>query len=284
MATFYNQATLSYTGGSISSNVTVGEINESLSVTKTAVVSEYSRNSDITYAVNIVNSGNTDFHGLSISDNLGAYAFGDTTLYPLDYVDGSVRYFINGILQDQPDVVPGPPLVISDISIPAGGNTTILYTTRTNNFAQLDIGSIIENTVTVCGCGIECLTADETISVSNSLDLRILKTLSPTTINRGGRLTYTFVIQNYGNTGSDTNENIILTDTFLPVLADLEVSYNGVLLILNEDYNYNTSTGLFNTVEGKITVPAASYEQNETTGEWTAIPGTATLVVTGTIN
>ena len=41
MATFFNQATLSYSGGVVNSNITSGEIVEVLSVTKTAVGGEY---------------------------------------------------------------------------------------------------------------------------------------------------------------------------------------------------------------------------------------------------
>ncbi len=98
MATFYNQATLTYNGGSVISNVTSGEIVEVLSVTKTPVVSEYTADGDVTYAVSIVNTGITEFSGLTITDDLGQYIFGTLTLTPLDYVENSVKYYINGTL------------------------------------------------------------------------------------------------------------------------------------------------------------------------------------------
>ena len=41
MATFTNQATLSYQGGQTSSNITTGQLLESLAVTKTAVNGTY---------------------------------------------------------------------------------------------------------------------------------------------------------------------------------------------------------------------------------------------------
>ena len=66
MATFFNQATLSYSGGTVNSNVTTGEILEVLSATKTAVVDEYSQGSDVTYVVNIINSGTVPFTGISV--------------------------------------------------------------------------------------------------------------------------------------------------------------------------------------------------------------------------
>ena len=100
MATFTNQATLRYNGNIINSNITTGELLEVLSATKTAVTNTYSQDSDITYVINIVNSGNVAYTGISISDNLGAYVFGIGNVVPLDYVAGSTKYYINGVLQD----------------------------------------------------------------------------------------------------------------------------------------------------------------------------------------
>ena len=48
MATFTNQATLTYTGGSASSNVTTGELLEVLTAAKTAVVPTYRTGRPIT--------------------------------------------------------------------------------------------------------------------------------------------------------------------------------------------------------------------------------------------
>ena len=39
----------------------------------------------------------------------------------------------------------------------------------------------------------------------------------------------------------------------------------------------------FCDVGGQITVPAATFTQDATTGEWTVTPGAGTLTVTGTI-
>ena len=72
MATFSNRATLSYSGGTVNSNIASGEIIEVLSASKTAVVDVYSQGSEITYAINIVNSGTSAFTGLTLTDNLGA--------------------------------------------------------------------------------------------------------------------------------------------------------------------------------------------------------------------
>jgi hypothetical protein len=55
MASFTNQAILSYSGGRVASNVVTGQLVSPLTVTKTAVVDSYSANDSVTYVVSIVN-------------------------------------------------------------------------------------------------------------------------------------------------------------------------------------------------------------------------------------
>ena len=57
MATFTNQATLSYNGGSTNSNIITGEIVDVLTASKTAVVDTYRTPDNITYVVSLVNTG-----------------------------------------------------------------------------------------------------------------------------------------------------------------------------------------------------------------------------------
>ena len=80
MAIFTNQAQLRYGNAVANSNVAVGEILEVLAATKTAVRKTYGQNDRVTYVVSIVNSGNTAMTGLTVADDLGAYAFGTDTL------------------------------------------------------------------------------------------------------------------------------------------------------------------------------------------------------------
>ena len=281
MATFFNQATLSYSGGTVNSNITSGELVEVLSATKTAVVDEYSQGSDITYVVNIVNSGDIAFTGLNITDNLGAYEFNNETLQPLDYVEGSVKYFVNGVLQADPAVNDGPPLVISGINVPAQGVVTIIYAATVNNFAPPT--GTIENTAVISGGGITELTVTETVTAQSEPRLNITKSLSPTTVTENGQLTYTFVIQNTENREAVATDNVIITDTFNPILSDITVTYNGTPWTEGVNYTYDEATGLFRTIVGSITVPAATYNQDAETGNWIIDPGVATITVTGTV-
>ncbi len=286
MATFFNSATLSYNGNTTSSNIVTGELVEVLSATKTAVRGEYTTNGDVTYVISIVNTGNTNITGLTVEDDLGAYDFGTAgdTRVPLNYVDGSALYYINGVLQAAPAVTAGPPLTFTGVNIPAGGNATIVYEATPNEFAPLAPDSTIENTATLSGAGLtNDITADSVITASSEPNLTISKSLSPSTVAENGQLTYTFIIQNYGNTTTASTDDVVLSDTFNPVLSNLSVNYNGTAWTENTNYTYDEATGLFSSLTGEIVVPAATYTQDPTTGVWSVSPGVSTITVTGTV-
>jgi len=283
MAIFTNQATLSYNNTVTNSNIVTGEILPALSMTKTAVIDEYSPSGSVTYVLSIVNSGSTAFTGLTVTDNLGVYSFNSGTLYPLDYVAGSLLYYVNGVLQSAPMVTAGPPLRITGIQVPAGGNVTLLYVADVNQFAPPGTTGSITNTATVTGAGLNPVTASETVTAGQEASLTISKSLSPTTVTENGRLTYSFIIQNFGNTPIVATDDAVITDTFNPILSDLAVTFNGVTWTSPANYTYNPVTGVFTTVPGPITVPAATYTQDPTTGAWIINPGVSVLTVSGTV-
>ena len=284
MARFTNQAQLSYNDSVINSNVAVGEVLEVLSATKTAVMDDYVRGDDVTYVISVINSGSFAITGVSISDNLGAYVFGEQTLYPLSYVDGSVRVYINGVLQATPAVVAGPPLVFSGMTIPANSNLILIYEAEANQFAPLAVGDSIVNVATITGAGLPGpVTATETVTPEEEPDLTITKSIEPVPVTENGTLTYRFIIQNYGNTEAVATDNVALRDTFDPILSGVTVSLDGVTWTEGTEYNYDETTGVFATVPGQITVPAATYTQDPDTGVWVVTPGVTTLVVTGTV-
>lgn len=283
MATFFNQATLSYNGNVVNSNITSGEILEVLSMTKTAVSANYRAGGNVTYVISVVNSGTTPYNGLTLTDNLGAYLFGTETLTPLTYVDGSVRYFINGTPQPAPAVTAGPPLTVSGITVPAGGNVTLVYEADVNGFAPLGEQDSIVNEAVLSGGGITAVTATETVTPNGAPLLSISKSVSPTVVAENGQITYTFIVQNQGNTPAAATDNVIITDTFDPVLSDLTVTVNGAPIAENTGYTYNEATGEFATQPGVITVDAATYVQDAATGTVIITPGVTVVTVTGTV-
>ena len=284
MAIFTNQATLTYNGSSTNSNIAYGEILDVLVATKTAVEGSYAPGQIVTYVVTLRNTGNASLTGLVVTDDLGGYDFNGATVYPLTYEDGSVALFTNGVPQAAPTVTAGPPLVFSNITVPAGGDTVIVYQAQANAFANPAVGGSIDNTVTVNGDGLSApITATETVGVTAEPMLTISKSITPAQVVDNDRVTYTFVIQNSGNQAVVATDDAAITDTFDPILTALTVTFDGAAWTQGVQYKYNETTGLFTTVPGQILVPAATYTQDPVTGAYTATPGIATLVVTGTI-
>ena len=284
MATFFNQATLTYNNTTTLSNVVTGEIVGAHSAEKTAVSPNYTSGEDIAYVISIVNNGALPYTNLTVTDDLGEYTSGELTLVPLTYKEGSVKYYVNVILQPDPTITVLSPLTITGIDVPAGGNVIIVYEAVANGFAPLGADGEITNTVNVTGDQVtNPVTADETIGTANGPLLSITKELSPVSVPENGQITYTFVIRNTGNEAVDATDNAIITDVFDPALNISSVTYNGTVWADGVNYNYDQATGSFVTVAGQITVPTATYTQDPVTGEWVVTPGTATIVVVGTV-
>lgn len=283
MAQFTNQAQIRYGNAVANSNIAVGEILEVLSASKTAVRSTYGQNDSVTYVVSIVNAGTVPVTGLTLSDNLGAYTFGTGSLTPLTYVEGTVKYYVNGTLQTAPAVTAAPVFTITGITVPAGGNATIIYEAMVNQYAPLDAGSSITNNANISGGGITPITVDEIVRAQTAPLLTITKSISPVPVTENGTITYTFLIQNGGSADADAASGVTVSDNFDPVLTNLTATYNGTPLVAGTDYTYNETSGEFVTTAGRITVPAATFTQDATTGIWAINPGVGTLVVTGTI-
>lgn len=282
MAQFTNQAQLSYNNSVTNSNIAVGEILEVLSAKKTAVRTSYEQNGTVTYVISMVNSGTTPLNGLTITDNLGEYSSHCGSLTPLTYVPDAILYYVNGKIQNTPAVTTDP-FTVTGINIPAGGSAVIVYEVKVNQYAPLGVKDRIVNRATISGDCITPVNVSETIKTTDAPLLSITKSISPIPVAENGRLTYTFVISNTGNTAVEECDLATVTDTFDPKLSDLTVTFNGTAWTSPTKYTYNENTGEFATVAGKITVPAATYKQNKKTGAWSVTPGTATLVVTGTV-
>ena len=284
MAIFSNQATLNYKGTSTNSNIAYGEILDILTATKLSVEGTYTPGTLVTYVVTLRNTGNTALSNLTITDDLGGYSFGGTTVYPLTYETGSVVLLIDGVPQAAPAVTAGPPLTVSGISIPAGSDAVLVYQARANAYANPAIGGTIVNTVTISGNGLNGpVTATATVTAVAEPMLTVTKSITPAQVVDNDRVTYTFVIQNAGNQAVVATDNATITDVFDPILTALSVTFDGAPWTQGINYDYSEVTGVFTTLPGQLVVPAATYTQDPITGVYTVNPGIATLVVTGTI-
>lgn len=190
MAAFYNTATLSYRDTSTNSNTVEGQLVQVLAAEKTAVLPTYGSSNTVTYIVSIRNSGAAAYTGLTVTDDLGGYAFAGETRVPLTYVEGSLKYYSNGTLQPAPAVTAGAPLVIGGITVPAGGNALLIYEAEPNGYAPPATGGTITNTASITGDGLTTLlTAQATVAVGETLRLSISKCMSPTSVVENGTVT-----------------------------------------------------------------------------------------------
>ena len=282
MATFQNQASLTYNNSTVNSNIVTGEILEVLSLTKASLNTSYTAGDTVTYILSAVNSGTTAFPGVSITDNLGAYSFGTNELYPLSYVDGSAMLYIDGVMQPVTVNATESEVVFSGFTIPAGGNALISYQATVNGFAPLSGGSVIENTATLTAAGLSTpVTATAQVGVDSRPVLSITKGLTPESVPENGTLTYTLTLLNTG--AEPAVSGVTVTDTFNPILSDISVSYNGTPWTEGVNYTYDEATGLFTTLDGQISVPGAVFNQNIDTGLVTVTPGVAVIRITGTV-
>ncbi len=284
MALFTNSATLSYNGTVATSNLVQGELLGVLRLTKTAVRPAYRPGDRLTYVITLTNSGPVPLTGLTLTDDLGAYEAEGFSPVPLTFEEGAVLYYENGVLTSAPAAEAGPPLVFTGISVPASGFSMLIYEVTVNRFAPPAVGGTIVNTVTAEGTGLSSpVTAAGTVSAEESAVLSVSKSLSPAVISENGVLTYSFLIRNTGNMPADESGDAVLTDLFNPVLKDITVSFNGTAWSEGTDYTYDASTGLFNTVPGQITVPAATFVRDSADGSFLTSAGESELVITGTV-
>ena len=281
MATFYNQATLTYRGGTVNSNIVSATLSEALSVSKTSALDTYRVGERMTYTVGIVNSSDTPVSTVTLTDDLGAYAFGTSTLYPLSYVSGSITLLIDGI-PAAVTVTDTQPLTVGGFSIPAQSSAVIVYNATVTEFAPPAPDGEIVNTVTVNSLGAP-VSATETVNAEAGALLTMIKEVEPDTVTGDGPLTYTLVVQNQGNTEAGAADDVVISDVFDPILTITEVTLNSVVLTEGVDYTYNSATGEFATVSGRVTVPAATYDRDPVTGAYTVIPGSTVLTVSGTV-
>ena len=285
MAFFYNQANLSFSGRITSSNITEGEIITRVTLTKTAVTTDYGVGDNIVYAINLINADDIDKVGITLIDNLGAFnPTGNLEVIPLDYVNDSILYYQNGVLQPAPTVEANPSLVISGITIPAGGNVTVLYEARANEYAPRGINASIINVVNAEGEGLcDVLNDSAEVPTRNEALLTIAKAVSPETLTCGGEVTYTFIIQNHGNLPVVATDDAIITDVFNPILNNITVRVNDEVIEEGVGYTYNEETGEFATIGGALPVPEATFIRDPETGIITTTPGVTIVTVTGTI-
>lgn len=285
-----NRATINYNSGAVNStvvsNAVTTQLNFGLEINKTSIPDTYRTGRDITYVITVTNNGASEAEDITVTDNLGAYLFNGTRIVPLTYI-GPSQLFINGVLSGEitPVTVTDGILYVID-SIPANGNAQIIYVARANEYAGDALDTCIINTATAdnecfCPCD-EPVIDSSTICVEEFAELRVVKSACPDPVLCGETLNYTVELYNYGNKPAT---DVVLTDTFTPPLADISVSVNGAVIPAS-DYSYVNGTLTLPSAAGgyEISVPAATFERDQTTGIVSVTPGSIRITISGTVS
>lgn len=287
MATIENFATVSYTSGGVTetkvSNLAEIGLESAINFTKTTLGDTYTDDYVVTSILSITNTSTSPISNIRITDNLGTFTSGTLEVTPLTYVSPALL-LINGqdvsaqlTVNDQT----ASSLIFSFPTLAAGATANIVYRASINNYAPLALNSSITNTATLtsdsdCADG----TASATINVLAAANVNVFKQMSPNPVVCGDTVTYTIRIYNYGNIAA---ENVALSDTFNPAPTNITVSRDGTSLAATE-YTYTNGTlTVPSTAQTPITVPAATFLTDATTGVVNVTPGMIEYVITGNI-
>lgn len=287
MATIENFATVSYTSGGVTetkvSNLAEIGLESAISFTKTTLGETYGEDEVVTYILSMTNTSTSAITNVSITDDLGTFVFGTLELTPLTYAPPALLLIDGQDVSAQltVDTATAGSLVFSFPTLPAGATANIVYRAAVNEYAPLDVEAGITNTATLtsdsdCADG----TASATITAVSAANVSVFKQMSPNPVICGDTVTYTIRIYNYGNIAA---ENVVLTDTFNPAPTNITVSRDGTLLPAN-DYSYVDGTLTVPTgTTTAVSVPAATFVRDATTGIVTVTPGMIEYTITGTI-
>lgn len=281
-----NQASLNYQyngqTGSAVSNIATATLVEPLSVQKVSIEDVYRFGDELTYSVSFLNSSGSALTNVTVTDDLGSNTVGGVTVTPLTFSTPAIL-FIDGIFSGNiTPTVTDNSVTFTIPTLASGSRAQILYKAVVNGAAPLETGAEITNTATVTANGITTpVTAQNTVTVDSYADVTITKTMTPSSIVDGESLTYTFVINNYGNAEAT---NIVLTDAFNPAPENIVVQVNGVTVPAT-DYTYEN--GVLTLPAGptsyELSLPAATISRDPVTGEVTVTPSSLTVTVVGVL-
>lgn len=286
--TITNQASITYDynglSGTAVSNIATVTLLDPLTVGKTALGDTYTAGEEITYILTTNNTGSAALNNIEIEDNLGTYSCngGMNRVTPLTYTGPAFLYINGGFTASLTPEIGSDCVVFTIPSLPANSNAIIVYKAETNEFAPLTKDSTITNVATWSTASLNGeLTASETIKVEEYADVTIQKDMSPDPVQENCYLTYTFTLNNYGNTEA---ENVVLSDVFSnPIPRNLTVSVNGTPVPPGY-FSYNNGVFIMPSLNSPpLRIPAARIVQDENTCVVSIIPGATTVVVTGRI-
>ena len=282
--TITNRANLRYTYGAVtetvSSNLASTVLNDPLTVTKSSLETAYRNGEDLTYVITLTNGSDVPLTNVTVDDDLGTYAVGGLEATPLTY-NGPAQLYMDGVFSRVLT-----PTVLNDsvsFTIPQmqpGQTATILYKATPNEYAPMTPGAAITNTASFAPTGsLQPVTDTHTIPVDSYADVTVDKEMTPNPITDGAALVNTFTITNTGNVEAT---DLVLTDTFMTPLSDVTVTIDGTS-VPTDGFSYEDGILTLPIGTQTLSVPAATFTQEASTGAVSIVPGVTTVVVTGNI-
>lgn len=243
--TLNNTATVTATGQTATTSNSVGVSvacagSPSLSITKSASSNSVTRGDQLTYTIEVKNTGTQAAQGVTVTDNLPNLTNGSLTLVSAHSTIGTCSG--------------SDPVNCSIGTLNAGQTATItIVVTVGSPSNSCSNSTTITNTATVnsTNAGSQTSTGVQTtVNCPGAANLSINKAASASSVTRGDALTYTITVQ---NTGSAAAQNVSVTDN-LPNLA------NGTLAI----GNITTSQGTCSTSGDTVTCQLGTVNANST--------------------
>lgn len=283
---FTNKADLSYNNNTIQSNIVIGELVSSVTLSKDASADSYVPDGQLQYTVTVANTSAVSYTGLSLLDNLGRYSFTGFSRFPLSYVDNSVvlnYYSSSGVTSGVVTATQTTNGITFNFDLPGNTVAIIKYNVDVTPFAPLLAGSTIVNTATLSGSMLlSPIIASLTLPVAEQADLIITKNANDTA-EVGQLFTFTFNVLNYGNVGISTTDYVVISDQLSPALTNIVVYANNVLWQEGVQYVYNDNLFYFQTQAGAIQLGPATIVQDDF-GRWNITPSSLEITITGTVS
>lgn len=267
--------------GYAASNVTEITFAETISLSGDFLTDFYHAGKSITHIISISNNSDYSAKNIKITDNMGTYSSElGKNFTPLTYEKNAYLY-IGGVFHSRikPEIYTDK-TVFSVLSIPPKSNALIIHSALVNPAAPPGTDGVITDTINVSSDESPVLqTYSCTVQSLPRADIKIIKHASPKTVLPGEKISYTFFIYNYGNTQA---KNVVLKDNLPPELTAIRVTVGETPLPCSDYSVINQNFTLPSYGSGYIlTVPEASFCQDNTSGEFIITPGSVTVCVTG---
>ena len=274
-----NKALFGYKNDTIKSNIVTSTIQDVLICNVYSIQKEYTKNSILTFILNIKNTGNEIIKNTIITDNLSIYDYNGKKLSKLSYIENSAVLFTNG---EKKSIKPkfANELIFDSLFIPEKGIVTLIYQVKVTQYAYLDAQKEIETSISIKSEDIiKEIELNNVIKIEEKADLRIEKRIEPIPLVNKGEIKIIYQLLNYGNVDANSQDAGLFIDTFNPIIKNIKVEQNNTNLMQN-NYTYNQTNGLFQINKGIITVPKAAFIQTSE-GDILIEPGVTELVISG---